>query len=250
MLNIIGRAVSAVFAVVVAVFVSILYGESITGKLLTVLITAGVVALFEVLKIWLPRHSARGRQLLDPRSQFTGVWLQEGVMQYGSEGVNIEAPNRFAIFMVGYQKETDNYEVDGAAYTADGVEHARWESTDVANFAKDGRAMTYEWTGTITNTDLDPKDPRRTGFCRLKLLNDDSGRGRVDHVAVNAVLLFNLSRVTTKWLVARDLPQFKLEDLKDPGQRNRLAKALVASGSIPIPEDNAGPRKKSQTAGV
>ena len=250
MLNIFGRAVSAVFAVVVAVLVSTLYGESITGKLLTVLITAGVVALFEVLKIWLPRHSARGRQLLDPRSQFTGVWLQEGVKQYGSDGVNIEAPNRFAIFVVGYQKETDNYEVDGAAYTAEGDEHARWESTDVANFAKDGRAMSYEFTGTITNADLGPEDPRRTGFCRVKLLDGDSGRGRVDHVAVNAVLLFNLSRVTTKWLVAHNLLQFKLDNLKDPVQRNRLAKALVASGGIPILKDAAGPRRRSQTAGL
>jgi hypothetical protein len=250
MLNIVFRAANAVFAVVVAVVVSSWYGESIIGKLLTVLITAGVVALIETLTIWLPRHSARGRQLLDPRSRFTGVWLQEGVKQYGSEGVNIEIPNRFAIFTVGYGKETDNYEVDGAAYTAGGDEHARWESTDVAHFAKDGRAMTYEWTGTITNTDLDPKDPRRTGFCRLKLLDDDSGRGRVDHVAVNVVLLFNLSRVTTKWLEARNLLQFKLEHLKSPDQRNRLAKALVASGDIPIPEDDAGPRKKSKTAGV
>src|SRR5688572_16863668 len=96
------RAANAIFAVVVALLVSSRFGESATGNLLTIVITSGVVALFEFLMVWAPKHFAWVRQLLDPRAVFVGVWIQEKVKVFGSEGPRLEFPNRFSIFSVEY----------------------------------------------------------------------------------------------------------------------------------------------------
>ena len=82
------RAVNAVFAVVVAVVVSTRWGESNRGKVIIVIITAGVVALCEWLMAWAPKHSAAARSLLDPRAVFIGVWMQQGVLVRGEEGTS------------------------------------------------------------------------------------------------------------------------------------------------------------------
>ena len=231
MLTIVFRSANAIFAVVVAILVSLRFGESAMGKFITVLITAGVVALFEWLLIWTPRHSMRARRVLDPRALFAGVWLQEVVRVYGSEGPKLRYPNRFAVFTVKYLEPTDNYAVEGTAYSGSEGEHARWESTDVVHFAKDGRSMTYEWKGSIKSPTIGPEDPRRTGFAHLSLSSDDGGRGRVDHVAVDVILEFNCSRITTAWLARNTLSRFTPEDLHNPSDRDRFADAFVQTGA-------------------
>ncbi|HEY2380121.1 MAG TPA: hypothetical protein VGK48_02960 [Terriglobia bacterium] len=232
MLFILFRAANAVFAVVVAILISTRFGESAAGKLLTVGITTGVVALFEWLLIWLPKHSTRARRFLDPRSLFAGVWIQDVKRVHGSEGVKLEFPNRFAVFTIRYSSEADNYKVEGTAYTPSGEEHARWDSTEVVHFAKDGRSMTYEWSGSITDPAIGAEDPLRKGFAYLELPSDKGGRGRVDHVALNVVLMFNLSRVTSEWLAANQLSEFKPAELYSPEDRDRFAKAFVKSFAI------------------
>jgi hypothetical protein len=223
MLFIVFRALNAVFAVAVAIMVSTRLGESTVGKLVTVATTAGVVALSEWLMIWAPKHSAAARRLLDPRSILTGIWIQEVVHVYGTEGAPTMRPNRFAVFSIDYRTPTDTYAVEGTAYDEHGNEHARWQSEDIVHFAKDGRSMTYLWGGTISNPTLGPFDPRRTGFARLMLSSDDGGRGHVEHVALNVNLDFNMQRVTRAWLAERRLGRFKPNALHNPGVRDKFA---------------------------
>jgi hypothetical protein len=173
---------------------------------------------------WAPKRNAWVRQLLDSRALFSGVWTQEVVLIYGSEGAKQDYPNSFAVFSVKYDQSKDNYKIGGTAYTNAGVEHARWDSTEVVHFSKSGRSMSYEWTGTITNKvgedkrkdngdkeeeKVGPGDPRRNGFANLELSSDDGGRGRVDHVAVNVILEFNFARITTEWLARNKVSGFE-----------------------------------------
>jgi hypothetical protein len=223
------RAANAIFAVIVAILVSRRFGESATGKLLTVVITGSVVAFFEWLMIWAPKHSTRARRILDPRSLFADVWIQEVVRVHGSEGPKLDFPNRFSVFTIAYRDRIDNYKIEGTAYTDMGIEHARWDSTDVVHFAKDGRSMTYEWEGSITNPLIGTDDPRRSGFAHLSLSSDNGGRGRVDHVAVEVILEYNFSRITKEWFIRNDLTRFNPKALYDPNDRDRFAVAFAKS---------------------
>lgn len=223
MLFIVFRALNAVFAVAVAIVVSTRLGDSDAGKLVTVSITAGIVALSEWGMDWGPKHFAWVRRKLDPRSIFAGVWVQEVVHMHGSEGPPPLKPNRFALFSIAYVQPTDAYALEGTAYDDAGREHARWQSVDVMHFAKDGRSMTYLWEGTITNPEIGPDDPRRTGFARVVLSSDDAGRGRVEHVALRVNLEFNMRRVSKEWLAERRLGRFRPDDPRDPGRRDAFA---------------------------
>jgi hypothetical protein len=221
------RAANAIFAVVVAVVVSMRFGQSNLGKLVTVLITAAVVAVCEGLVVWAPKHSSRARRLLDPRSIFAGVWIQDVVHVHGYEDAPT-AKNRFAVFSLAYRQSTDDYAVEGTAYDEDGKEHARWQSVETAHFTKDGRSITYLWEGTITDRTLGPGDPRRTGFARLLLSSDDGGRGRVEHIALDGILEFNVRRVTPRLLAEYDLAHFKPSELRDPGLRDKFGAAFAS----------------------
>jgi hypothetical protein len=238
------RAANAIFAVVIAIVIASRFGETATGKALTVLITSGVVALFEWMMTWAPKRYGWVRRLLDTRALFSSVWMQEVKLVYGSEGAKPDYPNRFAVFSVKYDQSRDNYRISGTAYTAEGKEHARWDSTDVVHFSKSGRSMSYQWEGTITNTvrdedrakgrdrdrdeaDVEPGDPRRSGFASLELSSDDGGRGRVDHVAVNVILEFNFARITGEWLARNNIKDFKPDTLHDPAYRDAFAVALA-----------------------
>jgi hypothetical protein len=222
------RTANAFLAVVVAILVSRRFGDSSIARDLTVLITSAVVLLFEWLLIWTPKHSASVRRFLDERARFSGVWLQEVKKVYGSKGVERDYPNRFGIVSIDYDKDVDNYNVNGTAYTDSGDEHARWDSEPVVHFSKNGRSMTYQWKGAITSESqsMEADDPRRDGFTTLILSSDNGGRGRVDHVAVNVIIEFNLTRITAEWLAENKLSG-KPETLSNPSHRDKFAKAFA-----------------------
>ena len=182
--------------------------------------------MFEAFLIWAPKRSASARRLLDPRAVFSGVWIQQVVHIYGDEGAPMK-PNRFAVFSIAYRKSDDSYAVKGNAYDGNADEHARWWSVDVVHFAKDGRAMTYLWEGTITNKSLREGDPERTGFARLDLASDDGGSGRVEHVSLKVNLEFNMIRVTRAWLAKQKLDAFEPDKLRDPTTRDQFATAYA-----------------------
>jgi hypothetical protein len=219
------RSLNAVFAVVVAVAATQRFGDSTRAKLLTVAITSSVVVIFEALVIWLPKHSVTARRLLDSRSKFVGSWRQDVIKSHG-RGME-QNPNRFAIFTVAYVKATDNYVVDGTAYTDAGIEHARWKSTDVVHFSRDGMSMTYEWEGPVTNREFKDGSADRSGFSRLTLTGEDGGTARVDHVHLDISLEINIDRITTAWLAKRQLGDFTPESLQTPSERDRFALALA-----------------------
>jgi hypothetical protein len=228
MLLLVFRALDAVFAVVVAIVVSLYWGATNLAKLITVVITASVVALFEWLLLWAPKHSRRIRLLLDPRATFAGVWLQENVHAYG-RGRAQDDPNHFAVFSVNYRAPSDTYEVDGRAYSVLGKEHASFHSFDTLNFAKDGRSMTYLFEGEITNPGFAAEDPRRMGLVRLDLSSDHAGRGRVEHVGKEVTLTFDLRRITKEWLTEHHLGRFDPAKLCEPEIRDEFANALASA---------------------
>jgi hypothetical protein len=215
------RTANAIFAVMVAILVSSRYGETATGKLITVAVTSGVVAFFEWLMKWSPKHFDLARSLLDPRAAFAGVWVQDVDRVLGSEGPN-PLPNRFAVFSVRYNKSQDNYVVEGDAYTKTGEPHARWDSGDVVHFAKDGQSMTYDFEGNIL-TGSGAENRERKGITNLKLSSNTGGSGHVNHLALNVTLIFNFTRVTPKWLAERDLGQFNPKALHDRAGRKPFA---------------------------
>jgi len=223
------RTANAFFAVVVAILVSRRFGDSSTARDLTVFITSAVVLLFEWLLIWAPKRSAWVRRFLDERARFSGVWIQEVKRVYGSAGAEQDYPNRFGILSIDYDKDADNYNVNGTAYTDSGDEHARWESDPVVHFSKNGRSMTYQWKGAITAEppqSMEADDPRRNGFTKLTLSSDNGGFGRVDHVAVNVIIEFNFTRITAEWLAENKLSG-KPETLSNPSRRDKFAKAFA-----------------------
>ena len=186
-----------------------------------------MVAVCEWLIAWTPRHWRIARRLLDPRAVFAGAWMQQRVHVFGDARHGPMGLNRFAIFWVEYDSPTDNYHVEGTAYDANGVEHSRWRSVDTVHFAKDGRSMTYLWEGTVTNETLEATDPRRTGFARLTLASENAGRGRVEHVALDVNLEFNLRRITTGWMEREAVDGFEPGQLRDPDVRDQFAVALA-----------------------
>jgi hypothetical protein len=165
------------------------------------------------------------RRLLDPRAVFIGVWIQENVRVYGSESAE-QGHNRFAVFTVDYRKAADSYAVDGRAYSQQGKEYARFSSVDALHFAEDGRSMTYVFEGTIT-TPVFGGDPNRTGLSRIALSSDDAGRGRVEHVAMNISLIYDIRRVTKRWLASKDLTGFEPEKLREPDIQREFAAAFA-----------------------
>lgn len=227
MLLIIVRAINTIFAVVAAIVVSGRYGDTDAGKLLTVGITSGVAALFELAMAWLPKRSATVRQWLDPRASFSGIWIQDVVQVFSQDGRKANWPNRFAVFSVSYDKSTDSYAVDGTAYTPDADTHSRWQSTDVVFFSKSGRSMTYSWEGIAVDGQVQG-DPSRSGFAKLRLNSDDGGKGRVEHLSVDIKIEFDFIRVTPAWLARHSLTRFRLRDLYTPDVRERFATAISA----------------------
>jgi hypothetical protein len=224
MVQVIVRALTTVLAVVVGVAVSASsLGDSGGGKVVAAALIASIVALLEWLLIWAPKHSARARRMLDPRSLMVGVWSQD-VFREGGRRLP-DGTNRFAVYTVGYNA-SDGYKIEGRAYGADGTEHARWWSDGTVNFSQSGREMTYVFKGDVTDPSLGAdSEASRSGPSKLSLPpdSDDSGTGHVEHVADNVSLDFDIFRVTPAWLHARGLDKYSPDQLRDLGVRNRFA---------------------------
>ena len=225
MTQIVFRAFVTVLTVTVGLVAASLWGETGRGKLLTAVVIAAVVALVEWLMIWAPRHWAAARRLLDRRSVMIGVWVQE---VYRIGGTSSEpGGNRLAVYTVDYDP-ADGYGVRGRAFDADGREVARYWSVGTAGFSHDGREMTYVFEGLATGHERRPEQPmERSGLVKLTLATDDSGTGRVEHVAENRSLDFDVFRVTPQWLAQHDLDQFNPAALRDIGQQRAFARAYA-----------------------
>lgn len=219
MIPIILRALSTVITVVVAVAVAAHWGDSNGGKVLSAVLIAIVIALVEAAMIWAPKHSARARRLLDPRSIMVGIWVQEVTWLWATDRDPVDLPNRFAVFVVDYAPP-GGYSVSGRAYDKHGREHARWWSVESVMFGSNGREMTYVFDGMITDVRTGKGDPDRTGLTKLTLASDNnSGTGRVEHVALNSRLTFDMFRITSSWLKDKGLDRH----VDDPNKLRNVA---------------------------
>jgi hypothetical protein len=238
------RAFSTIVTVVIAVGVSASLGETAAGKIWAAVLIAAVIALVEWLLIWAPRHSAVARRLLDPRSALVGVWLQDvrRVLEAapGPDGASL---NRFAIFWVEYGD--GEYDVSGFAFDPTGVEHSRWWSEGVPEFAKDGRSMTYRWNGTTMMGGTHGQDMDRTGICRLDLR---AGTGRIQHVGMRVDLIFDFFQVTQHLLDdmslrlgPADLKTFEGREVFAREYARKLAPSVPMSRGAPIPMTRDAP---------
>lgn len=171
--------------------------------------------------IWAPRHYAYARRLLDPRSAHIGVWLQI-VRRVVSTAPSREDRNRFAVFWVDYR--SDGYHVGGFAFDQNGNELARWRSEGSPDFGPDGQSMTYFWKGEVVGLEESSEDINRTGVTNISLANKS---GRVDHVGLSRILLFDIAPVTSSLLSDLGLVHITPEQLKDPSIRDDFAKAFA-----------------------
>jgi hypothetical protein len=237
MVAVLFRGFSTVVTVVIAVIVSAVWGDSTAGKIWAAVIIAAVIGLVEWMLIWAPKHWAVARRILDPRSVMTGVWIQDvvAVFPHGARSIN-EEQNRFAVFWVDYQLP-DGYMVRGFAYDQHGVEYARWRSEGSPEFTRDGRSMTYRFSGTVT-MDKSTRDAEhdRIGFANVDLR---AGTGRVDHVAMTVSLRFDVWRVTTPWLKEVGLGQFRPSQLEEAAERKQFAAAFAQTLPLRQPTKHA-----------
>jgi hypothetical protein len=175
--------------------------------------------LIEYLLKIAPRKSRRARTLLDPRSIFEGVWIQD-VKKVVTDGNQSES-NRFAVYTVRF---AGDFIIEGRSYDETGKEFSRWQSEGPVNFSRDGRTMTYLWTGDVTGTTVTAD---RKGFAQLVLSSSgNGGTGRVDHVSMHVTLLFDLQRVTPALISGS--PVTKPADLVDPDARDKFARYYAA----------------------
>jgi len=146
--------------------------------------------------------------------------------------------NRFALFAVHYGGE--RYRISGTAYDERGEKVAMWHSVGSPTFSRDGRELSYEWQGDAYRPE-DDGALSRSGLSKLELIDDESGTGRVDHVAASRQLSFYVSRVSRKFDSSRFSPAWErdygeacVRDLgptavTDPARRNALARRLAAA---------------------
>jgi hypothetical protein len=156
-----------------------------------------------------------------------GTWVQDVARVFHREGDPAgHDENRFAIFWVTYALPA-GYRVTGFAYDPAGNEFARWHSIGVPEFTADGHSMSYRFSGTLMNDpDESGADPERTG---VSTINVRDGTGRVDHVAGQVSLRFDVWRVTDDWLRHEGLDAFSGKSLHDASTRRRFAVALAAT---------------------
>ena len=219
MVPILFRAVTTVLSAVVGVAVVQSFGETPAAKVAGAVLFAGLVAAMEWAMAWAPRHSARARHLLDPRSVMSGSWWQRVVHAEGDDPV--QAANMFGLYVVEY-RPSEGYVVNGTAYDRDGTPVARWGSIDATTFSRDGTSMFYMFDGTVLN---DPT-PRRSGITNIRLNSPVAGTGRVEHVSLNRSFDFDCHRTTEEWLREHGV-SLRERDLGDPERRDQVARRLA-----------------------
>jgi hypothetical protein len=198
MVMVVVKSLQSAVAVFAGILTSWWVGDGNRAKLLAVAVAAAAAIVIEYALAVAPKRSRLLRRLLDRRAVFEGVWFQH-VKEVFSKG-GLSSLNTFAIFTVSYSNE--KYAVEGRAYDPSGQELARWRSSEPVHFSSDDHSMTYLWSGTYVKKPDQAKTsgahegPNRTGFAQMTLSMTDAGTGRVDHVAEEVVLVFDIQRVT------------------------------------------------------
>jgi hypothetical protein len=188
-----------------------------------VLGAAGMLAI-EAALLKAPKRLARMRYWLDDRAAFEGFWTQD--VHGGQSG------NRFAIFGVSYEPDSDDYAVRGRAYTASGDVIAWWDSEQMY-FGNRPGYLSYLWEGESLGEKTNRPTEKRHGYTTLELEGSPghgrpvSGTGSVDHLLENTRLAFDIQRITEDD-IGKLVPGMRLEELHDASKQKRLAVAFAA----------------------
>ena len=225
------RGIASVVTVLLAIAVSDAQGDN-AGKIATALIGSLFIVLIEWFVRWSPEHLRWARALFDPRARWTGLWVQEVTLVTDSKGLHPHDDNACSVFSVDYAQDS-GYGVDGVAYDPHGVAVARYQSQGFSAFTKDGRTMSYVWTGDVLRPRRGLASTHRTGLASLRLKSDRrTGEGRVQHVGLNREFLVSITRVDEKYLAANGL-NFTLKSLHDDQTRllfgPKAARALASN---------------------
>ena len=233
------RGIGSVLTVVVAILVTTRVGETASARILGAALSAVVLIALEWFIQWSPRRLTWARDRLDARAVWTGVWVQQVILAWSTAGVDAGNRNRLSVFRVVYD---DGYWLIGRAYDTAGLAWADWESRKPATFSKNGREMSYEWTGIAL--DGSGPAPDRTGLSRLALDpgDKDHGSGQVQHVMGNLELKVKVERINDSYLRKKGLgDRFTVAALEDEEARQEFAVALAGQGSADPP---VNPRRR------
>jgi hypothetical protein len=226
-IEIVVRALQSAVAIIAGVATAAILGDGNQAKLAAVPIGALIALLIEYALKIAPRKSPWARSLLDRRSKFEGMWIQD-VKKVITDGAVADS-NRFAVYSVEFNAE---YKVEGRAYDQHGNEFARWNTVGPINFSADAQTMTYLWEGDVIGNAGGQGSSDRKGFAQLTLASTgDDGTGRVDHVSKRMTLLFDFRRVTPDLLVNSgvDAPASLLKpDVRDKFARHYAQKLAPA----------------------
>jgi hypothetical protein len=175
-------------------FAGVVVGTKDVGDLLGATTASVVVLLLEVGGIQGPRYCSFLRQLLDSRSGFEGIWLQD--VYSGPSG------NKLAVFYCDYNAASDSYSIYGHAYSGEGTRWAIWRSTTQLYVDPRGDSAQYLWDGTLV--DPNRTDAQKSGVTRLRLLSAGAfrrpmrGEGSVSHILEGTQVGFGLQRVSRR----------------------------------------------------
>ena len=202
-------------------------------------VTALLVLVVETALTQGPKYSTWLRRWLDPRAAFEGVWLQEVF-----EG---QEDNKIGVFSVHYERERDSFAVSGRAYSGNGQQWAKFNSTHM--FIDKGRLKaTYLWEGQVRGP-LPTPDAEKSGLTELELRRPPvlalpmTGDGQVSHVGENRLVKFRLHRLTKGVLKEHDLP-FTVRKLRINAhdEEEELAKAFLQKRAVQQTKGNTTSR--------
>lgn len=229
------RGIASTFTVLLAIAVTDEWGDN-AGKVAAAVIGATLIVLIEGFVQWSPKHLEWARSLLDPRATWTGIWMQHVKTVTDAAGRHPDDPNACSVFRIDYDKE-DGYWVQGNAYDREGSEVAYYKSEGYPTFTKDGRTMSYVWTGDSIAGDSGPIKTAREGLARLSLAKGqtDAGSGRVQHVGMDRELTVTFERVTDEFLRRQGLEEYMSVDLRPEQSRQEFASKLSRQLASPPP---------------
>ena len=194
------RGFASVLTVLAAVAVSKAWGDTV-GQVTAAVVGALLIISIEGFVQWSPKHLQWARALFDPRAVWTGVWLQEVQAVTGPHGILRNDHNTCAVIRIAYQ-DGDGYRLEGHAFDANGAQVAMFRSLDWPTFTKDGRTMSYVWSGNATRLDDNSTNTDRSGLANveLDLEQKDRGTGTVQHVGQNRELVVTMNRATEGYI--------------------------------------------------
>lgn len=229
------RGIASTLTVLLAIAVTDEWGDN-AGKVAAAVIGAALIVMIEWFVQWSPKHLRWARGLLDPRARWTGIWIQYVKTVTDAAGRHPDDSNACSVFRIDYENG-EGYWVQGNAYDRDGSEVAYYKSQGNPTFTKDGKTMSYVWTGDSIASDSGPITTEREGLARMSLDEGetDAGSGRVQHVGMDRELTVTFERVTDDFLKQHGLDEYTPATLRSAQTRQEFAGKVARRPKLAAP---------------